>query len=216
MMMLQHLLDHDAAAPRLTVYTESTGARMDFSAQTLDNWASKIANMLEEELDLAAGDNILIDFPASWQAAVVALGATAAGIEYSFSPCDSASVVFSSPDKTDQHPGADVVVLTDDPFGRGVAETGGVLPAGAIDFGPTVRFYGDQYYGTTQPLPELFPHAGKPERLLSTGWCSREDFHNAVMHPLAAGGSAVVVCGLVSSERLEEIASAEKVTRRAV
>ena len=46
--MLNHLLNADAAAPRLTVYNESTGARMDFSAQTLENWFAKIANMLEE------------------------------------------------------------------------------------------------------------------------------------------------------------------------
>ena len=48
MELLQHILSTDPAAPRLTVYTETTGARMDFSAQTLDNWAAKVANLLEE------------------------------------------------------------------------------------------------------------------------------------------------------------------------
>ena len=52
MELLAHLLHADATSPRLTVYNETTGARMDFSGQTLDNWVAKIANMLEEELDL--------------------------------------------------------------------------------------------------------------------------------------------------------------------
>ena len=84
MELLAHLLNADAATPRLTVYNESTGARMDFSAQTLDNWVAKIANMLEEELDLEADSTIAIDLPSSWQAAVVALGALASGPSYSF------------------------------------------------------------------------------------------------------------------------------------
>ena len=46
MELLAHLLHADAASPRLTVYNETTGARMDFSGQTLDNWVAKIANML--------------------------------------------------------------------------------------------------------------------------------------------------------------------------
>ena len=45
MELLAHLLHADAASPRLTVYNETTGARMDFSGQTLDNWVAKIANM---------------------------------------------------------------------------------------------------------------------------------------------------------------------------
>ena len=50
---------------------------MDFSAQTLDNWTSKIANMLEQELDLSEGSTIAVDMPVSWQAAVTVFGALA-------------------------------------------------------------------------------------------------------------------------------------------
>ncbi|MDN6227372.1 TIGR03089 family protein, partial [Corynebacterium flavescens] len=67
MELLKHLLRSDAAAPRLTFYNESTGVRMDFSAQTLDNWVSKIANMLQEELDLDEDSTIGISLPVSWQ-----------------------------------------------------------------------------------------------------------------------------------------------------
>ena len=235
--MLNHLLNADAAAPRLTVYNESTGARMDFSAQTLENWVAKIANMLEEELELDDDSALLIDLPVTWQAAVIALGALAAGIEFDFATssladddADAASqlqadAVFTSPDKFDLYSvgdvatsfdgsAPDVVLVTDDPFGRGVVEAGGELPSGAIDFGPTVRFYGDDYFGQTTPLPELFRDAGSASRLLSTGWHDKEGFTVSVLHPLAAGGSAVVVSGLTTAERLQQIADNENTTAR--
>lgn len=143
MELLAHLLHADAASPRLTVYNETTGARMDFSGQTLDNWVAKIANMLEEELDLEADSTIAIDLPSSWQAAVVALGALASGPSYSFGESAAlADVVFTSPSRYpaahERQPQADIVLISEDPFGRGVVESGGDLPTGAIDFGPTV------------------------------------------------------------------------------
>ena len=106
------------------------------------------------------------------------------------------------------------MLIREDPFGRGVVESGGDLPTGAIDFGPTVRFYGDQYFGETQPLPQLVNTPASAERLLSTGWSDNESFSRAVLEPLAAGGSAVIVAGVCPAERLEEIASNEKVTAR--
>ena len=129
MELLAHLLHADAASPRLTVYNETTGARMDFSGQTLDNWVAKIANMLEEELDLEADSTIAIDLPSSWQAAVVALGALASGPSYSFGESAAlADVVFTSPSRYpaahDRQPQADIVLISEDPFGRGVVESG--------------------------------------------------------------------------------------------
>lgn len=218
MKLLHALLTADPAAPRLTVYNETTGARMDFSAQTLDNWASKIANLLEEELDLDPSSSIAIDLPVSWQAAVTALGAAAARVEVRFGGAEETGgveAVFTTPEnygawaETD----ADVVLVSEDPFGRGVAESGGTMPTGALDFGPIVRFYGDQYHGDAPALADVVT-PGDPERLLSTGWNSRATFESQVLAPLAGGGSAVVVAGRVSTDRLDEIAANEKVTAR--
>ncbi|WP_412099245.1 TIGR03089 family protein [Corynebacterium aurimucosum] len=232
MELLQHLLSADASAPRLSVYNEADGTRMDFSAQTLENWTSKIANMLLEELDLEpdTDSRILIDLPVSWQAAVIALGALAAGIPFDITDGaaaaeptpDDIAVVFTSPEAyleanagSASAPLVDTVLVTQDPFGRGVVESGGELPLGTIDFGPTVRFYGDHFYGSTTPLPELFPTDMGAERVLSPGWSDTASFQRAVLEPLAAGGSAVIVAGLCSADRLEEIAANEKVTVRA-
>ena len=240
--MLSHLLADDPASPRLTVYNEADGTRMDFSAQTTENWASKVANFMREELDLDDGSVILVDLPVSWQTVMISLGALAAGVTVHFATdtfatgtsaaatsdssdtsgsatSDTAEpvVFFTTTDKASEyvHRG-DVVVVTTDPFGRGVEELGQQVPEGAIDFGPTVRFYGDFYPGETHPLAELIdsdiePHA---ERLLSTGWTDSSSFQRQVLSPLAAGGSAVVVAGMVDTERLAEIAENEKVTAR--
>lgn len=260
--MLSHLLQADPASPRITVYNEVAGSRMDFSAQTLDNWVSKIANMLGEELELEPDNEetaILLDLPVSWQAVVIALGALAARVRYVFAtdlaatnaddadapntasaanaadaigaagaavePGDIAAV-FTSPDKFDDYDsgrspvpaGADIVLVSDDPFGRGIVESGGQLPTGAIDFGPTVRFYGDQFFGPTPALPEVVgalpADAAAPQRWLSTGWTGKDSFVDAVLRPLATGGSAVIVAGMTDTARLEEIAVNERVTAR--
>lgn len=216
MELLAHLLTTDPAAPRLTVYNETTGARLDFSAQTLDNWAAKVGNMLREELDLEPGAAIVLDLPVGWQAAAIVLGALAAEVRWTLAGEGEADVVFTSPASYGnwEDTGADVVLVTDDPFGRGVVETGGSLPSGAIDFGPTVRFYGDQFYGPAPALIDVVATSHRPERVLSTGWTTAEGLVRSVLEPLSAGGSAVVVSGLVDSGRLDAIATAEKATVR--
>lgn len=216
MELLRHLLEVDPAAPRLTVYNETTGARLDFSAQTLDNWAAKVGNMLLEELDLETDSVILIDLPVGWQTAVIVLGALAAGVEVHFGEGE-ADAVFTSPEHVEIHAGAtDLVLVTEDPFGRGVVETGGELPRGAIDFGPTVRFYGDQFFHPTPALPELVPETdiATNARALGTGWTDYSGFRHQVLEPWAVGGSTVIVSGMVDTERLEQIEAAEKVNLR--
>ena len=127
MELLSHLLALDPASPRLTVYNETTGARLDFSAITLDNWASKVGNMLLDELDLEEGSTIAIDLPVSWQAAVIVLGALATGVEADFVSGETdADVIFTSLDRYKPYEAhSDVLLVSDDPFGRGIVESGG-------------------------------------------------------------------------------------------
>lgn len=219
MELLSHLLALDPASPRLTVYNETTGARLDFSAITLDNWASKVGNMLLDELDLEEGSTIAIDLPVSWQAAVIVLGALATAVEVEFvsGAADDADVVFTSLDRYKPYEGhSDVLLVSEDPFGRGIVESGGELPNGAIDFGPTVRFYGDQFFNPTRALPEIIKQSDIPvgARVLATGWTDIESFNHQVLEPLAVGGSAVIVTGLTDTERLEQIATNEKTNHR--
>ncbi|MBV7292544.1 TIGR03089 family protein [Corynebacterium sp. TAE3-ERU16] len=216
--LLRDLLAADPGVPRLTVYNETTGARLDFSAQTLDNWASKVGNMLYEEFDLQPGSRIAVDLPAGWQSVAVVLGALAAGIDYAIGSDPSAEVLFTSPDRVDSTFTGDTAVVTDDPFGRGVEECGGTMPDGVVDFGPVVRFYGDQFPYPTKTLREVvgdsavLPPVGA--RTLITGWTDNAGFRSGVLAPLAAGGSVVVVNGPVDSARLEAISTTERVTHR--
>lgn len=227
MQLLSQLLDSDPSTPRVTVYDESRGSRMDFSAITLDNWAAKVANMLRDELDLEAGDHIGIALPANWQAVVIALGAYAAQLEVSItaSPTELANdlaAVFVDPNNQELDTAAEIIVVTDDPFGRGVSECGLDMQPGAIDFSPTVRVYGDVFYEDGPVLSELeladaswTAAACAGQRVLTTAWSDMQGFQRQVLAPLQTGGSIVVVTGGSPSEqRLTEIATAEKTTQR--
>ncbi|WP_311475217.1 TIGR03089 family protein [uncultured Corynebacterium sp.] len=223
MSMLARLLQEDPATPRLTVYDESQGSRMEFSALTLDNWLSKVGNLLDEEFDLEGSDPIVIDLPVSWQAAVIALGAYNIGRRPIFaSTGDDVPLVFTVAERVDTWADADeCVVVSSDPFGRGVVESGGTLPLGTVDFSPTVRSYGDQYFGQTadiaqwsQATPQGAEQPASPQRVLIAGWNSAEEFEQRVLAPLAGGGSVVVVTGGTETpgrDRIAAIAQAEHV-----
>lgn len=218
MNMLAPLLRTDPASPRLTVYDEARGTRMEFSAQTLDNWANKVANMLLEEFELGADGIVGIDLPVSWQSAVIALGTYNASLALLIDAAAAApsppSVIFTSVEDAARWAEVpDCVVVSDDPFGRGVVESGGRLPEGTVDFGPTVRFYGDQYFGASPDLGRYEVADVGAERYLVPDWHSAAEFERYVLAPLAGGGSVVLATGLVSTDRLDEIANAEKVTR---
>lgn len=229
MSLLAPILSTDPASPRLTVYDETAGTRMEFSGVTLDNWANKISNMLVEEFELddpTAAPRIIVDLPVSWQAAVLPIGIYNAGLTFTVGAERGTDIseqqstlhlVFTTVDRVDTWPkSTDVVAVSDDPFGRGVTETGGTLPPGIVDFGPTVRFYGDQYFGVSPDLAQWRTADSDAERVLVPAWSSRTEFDESVMAPLAAGGSVVVVAGMASAERIAQIAEAEKVTTRLV
>ncbi|AQQ14542.1 hypothetical protein CGLAU_02785 [Corynebacterium glaucum] len=227
MSLLSPLLRADPASPRLTVYNDARGTRMEFSGQTLENWASKVANLLDEEFELEDDSSVLIDLPVSWQATVIALGTYNSSRIPRFDgsnfdgpsfdgPTHNPTVVFTSlagADTWNGIPECDCVVVSDDAFGRGVVEAGGALPPGTIDFGPTVRFYGDQYFGESPELSTFARDELGAERYLVPHWSTTDEFEHAVLAPLAAGGSVVVAAGLVSTNRMNEIAQIEKVTR---
>src|SRR5690606_18891187 len=113
----------------ITCYDETTGGRTDLSAVTLDNWASKIANMLHDEFDQEPGDSAWVDLPPIWQAACLVVGAERAGVELND---EDPLVVFTTVGKLseweEKFPDAYLAAVTDDVFGRGVVETGGEIP----------------------------------------------------------------------------------------
>ncbi|WP_255549527.1 TIGR03089 family protein [Corynebacterium sp. TAE3-ERU12] len=209
-------------APRLTCYDEVTGGRTDLSSATLDNWASKTANFLHEELDLEAGDTIWIDLPLIWPAGCIIAGALRAGVELSAAePMAVFTTVANLAEWENRCPDAVLCAVTDDAFGRGVVECGGEIPPGVIDFGPEVRMYADDYLGAGagpdqpvcegQTLDEIINGVDMPHgaRVLFSG--ERLDVA-ALLAPWAADGSVVAVRG-GDDARCAEIAEREKVTQ---
>lgn len=58
--------------PFLTFYDDATGERTELSYATFDNWVSKTANMLAEELELGRGDRVATVAGNHWTTVVVA------------------------------------------------------------------------------------------------------------------------------------------------
>ena len=232
MELLKELLAADPSVPRLTCYDETTGGRTDLSAITLDNWASKIANMLHDEFDLDPGDSAWIDLPPIWQAACIVVGAERAGIELSD---EDPLVVFTSVGKLseweEKFPDAYLAAVTDDVFGRGVVETGGAIPPGVVDFGPEVRLHPDAYIGMGPEAGQVLLDGATPEeltvrakkvaeeaglddgaRVISQGWAggpTADEWIRSVLAAWSVGGAAVIVRD-GDDERLERIADIEK------
>lgn len=232
MELLKELLSADPSVPRLTCYDETTGGRTDLSATTLDNWASKIANMLHDEFDLDPGDAAWIDLPPIWQAACIIVGAERAGVELSD---DDPLVVFTTVGKLseweEKFPDAYLAAVTDDVFGRGVVETGGEIPPGVVDFGPEVRLHPDGYIGMGPDAGQVLIDGATPEeltvrakkvaeeaglddgaRVISQGWAggpTADEWIRSVLAAWSVGGAAVIVRD-GDDERLERIADIEK------
>lgn len=142
-------LRRDPGRPRLTWYGPDH-ERVELSGHVLDNWVTKTANLLVEELDAAPGSLVAVELPVHWRTVVWALAAWRTG-----------ATVVLGPDAAD---GADVLVTDRPRAGGAVAQVAVALPAlarafpeplpaGAIDAASAVMTYGDVlgWVPTTDP-----------------------------------------------------------------
>lgn len=197
MELLSHLTPTE---PRVTVYNEARGSRVEFSAVTLSNWAAKVAGMLRDECDLAPGDAIALDVPHDWQEIVIALGAIAAGITYG-EPRRDEEVALLGVDKQSDAPTQ--IIVGDDPLGAPLPDS--ALPSGALDFATTVRMYPDDF---PEPTPSLTREGSPTKRIVRAS----ENSCAQALEQLATGGSIVIVRGEASEERFAHIADVERAT----
>jgi uncharacterized protein (TIGR03089 family) len=138
-------LHRQPGRPRLTWYGPEP-ERIELSGAVLDNWVTKTANLLVEELDAGPGTRVVLDLPPHWRALVWALAAWRVG----------ACVVPVGPAQAPARdvPG-DVVVTRDAAAWSGPAPVvavalpalarrfDGDLPPGALDAASSVMTYGD-------------------------------------------------------------------------
>jgi len=223
--LLGPVLRADAARPLLTYYDDATGERVELSGTTLANWAAKTANLLREELGVAPGDRVAVLLPAHWQSVAVYLGVWWCGAVVDD---DSPSVAFCTADRLTQVPDVpEVVVLSLDAFGRGVAD----LPLGVTDYASTVRVQGDAFAATRmdpsspalaqrsigQVLTAARDSAARQgftaqDRVLSqSDWATPAQLVDGLLAVLAAGASLVQVAH-PDEDALTRRVSTERVT----
>lgn len=131
------LLVRDPGRPRVTWYGDG-GERVELSAAVLDNWVSKITNLLIEEHDAGPGTVVVLDLPPHWRTLTWALAAWRAGACVALPGAGSADVVVTAtPDAAER---ADVVAVALGALERRFA---GPLPPGAVDAAAAVMTYGD-------------------------------------------------------------------------
>jgi uncharacterized protein (TIGR03089 family) len=116
----------------VTYDNRATGERIELSVATFDNWVSKIANLLTDDLDLDPGATISVDLPTHWQSAVTIVGAWTAGLRL-VAGDQSADVVVVGPGALTTRPADEAIVVACSlrPFGVRFSEP---LPEGWLDF----------------------------------------------------------------------------------
>lgn len=211
--------------PYLTFYDDATGERTELSYATFDNWASKAANMLTEELDAVPGTMVGLLAVGHWTSAVLAAAAWKVGAVVVFDAEAAARaqvLLVGEADAPDfaAHPG---LVVQGSGIGGRVVGT-----APGIGFGNEVLAFADDYddpsVGLDQPalsgaagdqthaelLQAAWGAAGEAEHLLSTAALSGSTAAALLLAPALAGGS-LVWCPSSVTDLTERIA-AERVT----
>ncbi|SDT20635.1 TIGR03089 family protein [Friedmanniella luteola] len=214
------------ADPLLTWYQPATGARTELSAVTLLNWVDKTSHLLDE-LGVAAGDVVHLvlagEAPGHWVTAVWQLACWQVGAEVAAGDADGAALVVTGP-AWEEHAGSavDVVACSLHPLGL---PFGAALPAPVLDYALEVRGQSDVYAAVAQPGPSAA--WSDPERRLSQAELVAVDAGPAgrrlvrptapwptalaaVLRPLVAGGSSVVVDGPADEAVLARIQADER------
>ncbi len=141
--LLRALVASDPGRPRITWYDDAAGPtrgeRIELSARVLANWVAKAANLLVDELDVEAGDRVVVDLPTHWRATYWLLAAWSVGAEVVVGANDVSNprvVVTDDPASVDAGDGATVVAVTLPALARSWA--GSPLAAGVVDEAATL------------------------------------------------------------------------------
>ncbi|MGY1813421.1 TIGR03089 family protein [Blastococcus sp. SYSU D00820] len=158
--LLDQALRRSPAAPLVTWYDDTTGARIELSATTLANWVAKTANLLQDEFDVGPGSRVAVVLPVHWQTAAVLLAVWSCGATVVDTAAEDdgrladADVVLAAQDRLaaleEQPDLPELVGLSLHPLGAGM--TGYAGPA--RDYALEVRVHGDVFTPYEQPDPD--------------------------------------------------------------
>lgn len=234
--VLARRLRDDPGQPLVTFYDDHTGERVELSVTTYANWVAKAASLLVEEHDLERGATIRLDLPPHWLTFVFLGAAWSAGLVVSDD--DSPDAVVCGPETLPHWASRadDVPVLACSllPLGVRFSEP---LPDGVHDVGVEIWGQPDAFVpwdppartdlavdlgGTRVTQDELWQptdaaaagsHLTDGGRLLSVANPASPPGIATFTEPLRTGGS-VVLATRIERERLEAVATAERVTAR--
>jgi uncharacterized protein (TIGR03089 family) len=215
-LLLSRALRADPARPFLTYYDASSGGRVELSVATFDNWVSKTAGLLRDELDIEPGDAVSVVLPVHWLGLVWAQAVWTVGAHLLLTSDEGAVAV-----RTAGAPptgAGEVVVVSTTPMG---GPAGPLTPDGALDFGRVVLGFPDAF-GPAEPpddplLDDLLARAGALAtafgvrgRVLVVGESLTADVvGEALLLPLLTDGSCVLVSGTPSDEQVATISAQE-------
>ena len=235
---LRAAVGREPARPFLTHYDDLSGARVELSLTTFENWVAKTAGLLVDDLDVQPGDRVLLDVPLHWQSVVVLSACWACGAVADVRGLDAyrrGDVVVTGPGRAGEAaslPGAQLVALSLRPLGGPFP---GALPPGAVDHGRDALGHPDRF--AAPPLASDRPalvdrgnrtrsaadvvadavelarawRVGTGARLLTAAPLHGPGLAAALSVPLAVDGSAVL-CVELDRARLADRVVAERVT----
>ncbi len=222
------LLRTDTSRPLVTYYDEQTGERTELSIKSLANWVVKTHHLLGTELGLGVGDTAIVALPAHWISVPVLLGCLTAGL--AIADEGPADVAFVTPDSLD--------AATDVPDVYAVAPKsaavgfGSSAPGAALDYVTSVRPHEDKWPSVQLvggPDDPCVPGRTRGEvatlaaasglqpgaRLLTTrSWAGADDWIDAVLAPIAANGSVVIVANCPDEALITRRIEQERATIR--
>jgi uncharacterized protein (TIGR03089 family) len=203
--------------PLITFYDDASGERIELSARSLANWVTKTHFLLLDELGLGVGDTALIALGADWITVPILLGCWSAGLTLTSNADDDAQVAFATP-ATLAAVGAggsapDVLVVNPASMTRSFAAA--PVPGSGTDYVSAVRPQPDTWASVRFPAGPSDPAgigmtraqltAAASERAVTLGfapdarvlaeapWTGVADWIDALLAPLAVGGSVVLV-----------------------
>ena len=219
--------------PFLTFHDFGTGERVELSYATMDNWTSKTANLIQDELPADPGSRFLLAAPPHWMTAVWAIApllcsavvspwGDAARARYAVAGPEAEQLEYARACRGERY------ALSLLPLGRPFAE----VPEGFADYVVEVRVHGDRFAAFDPPNADapalttssgdalthrevLEKVAGRVEqgaRLLIPVERTSADAEGLIdwlYAPLAAGGSVVLARG-GDAEQLARLAEVEK------
>lgn len=222
------LLAADPSRPFVTYYDEASGERSELSAKSLANWVAKTHHLLGDELGLGVGDTALVALPAHWISVPVLLGCLTAGL--ALTPDGPAEIAFVAPDTLAAAGGVpDVYAVAPESAAVGFPDG---PPAPALDYVAAVRPQEDKWpsvhlaAGPADPCLPGLDRAAVAARAAESGlergarvlttrrWNSEADWIEAVLAPVAVGGSLVIVANCADEALLERRMAQERATVR--